>query len=771
MDRNGKPEFFPHSSHWGAFTVRTDDGKLSAIEPFAKDPFPSPMLRSIPEWVHHTTRIARPAIRKGWLDGDGGRGRGTDAFVEVDWNEALSAISNVLDNAITDHGNSSIFAGSYGWASAGRFHHPKTQLQRYLGLRGGYTGQIHSYSIAAGYAILPHVVGNTDSITRATTSWQSISAHTELFLAFGGLPLKNHQVVSGGPGAHSAEMWMRTARGNGVRFINISPLMSDAPEFLDAERIPIRPGSDTALMLALAYHLLKNNRQDDEFLARCTVGFEQFSSYLEGADGGCPRDADWAAGLTGIPAGRILRLAEEIAASRTLVSTNWSLQRADHGEQPFWMTIVLAAILGGIGLPGQGFAFGYGSIAGMGEPRTPIPAVSLKQGPNPAGSAIPVARIADMLLAPGSTYAFNGKSMTYPDIKVVYWCGGNPFHHHQDINRLIKAWKRPETVVVHDPWWSTVARYADIALPATTTLERNDIGSSSKDRFILAMKKAVEPVGEAKSDCDIFAGLARLSGHDLEFTQDRSEMQWLQSIYAEARKGAERHSVSLPDFDNFWKAGHVEITMPADDSVLFSDFRHDPEGSPLSTPSGRIEIFSETVAGFGYADCPGHPVWLAPKEWLGAGGSLDYPLHLVTNQPAHRLHSQMDQTSLSSAAKTKGRESVSIHPEDARKRRIRDGDIVRLFNSRGQILGAARVSDDVMPGVVQMATGAWYDPLDRDKENSLDKHGNPNVLTADHGTSQLGQGPSALSVTIDIEPWDKSLPAITAFDSPLFVAR
>ena len=145
------------------------------------------------------------------------------------------------------------------------------------------------------------------------------------------------------------------------------------------------------------------------------------------------------------------------------------------------MTTTLAAMLGQIGSPGGGCGFGYGSMNGYGVPVPNFSTPSMPSATNPANSAIPVARISDMLLNPGAPYQFNGQDLTYPDIRMVYWCGGNPFHHHQDLNRLVEAWRKPETIVVNEIWWTATAKHADIVLPATSTLERNDIGASSRD--------------------------------------------------------------------------------------------------------------------------------------------------------------------------------------------------------------------------------------------------------------------------------------------------
>ena len=226
-----------------------------------------------------------------------------------------------------------------------------------------------------------------------------------------------------------------------------------------------------------------------------------------------------------------------------------------------------------------------------------------------------------MLLDPGGAYEFNGRRETYPDIRLVYWAGGNPFHHHQDLNRLQRAWQKPETIVVHESWWNPTARHADIVLPATTPLERNDIGGSSRDPFIFAMHRAIDPVHEARNDFDIFRALARaprLRGQT--FTEGRDEMGWCQWVYDSLRAQAQRQGVDLPGFQQFWAEGFVELPPPERDFVLFEDFRRDPEKHPLNTPSRTIEIASDTIARFGYDDCPPHPAWFAPAEWLGGRG-------------------------------------------------------------------------------------------------------------------------------------------------------
>ena len=203
---------------------------------------------------------------------------------------------------------------------------------------------------------------------------------------------------------------------------------------------------------------------------------------------------------------------------------------------------------------------------------------------------------------------------------------------------------------------------------------------------------------------------------------------------------------------------------------MLENFRKDPVKYPLSTPSGKIEIYSENIAKFDYGDCPGHPTWMEPAEWLG-GDVTEHSLHLITNQPKTKLHSQLDHGSHSRNSKIQQREPLLINRNDASERGLVDGNVVKVFNDRGECLAGIIVSNEIMPGVVQMSTGAWYDPLDPNVEGSLCKHGSVNVLTADFGTSKLSQGPSALTCLVSVELYDQELPVVTAFDPPEILKR
>ena len=334
--------------------------------------------------------------------------------------------------------------------------------------------------------------------------------------------------------------------------------------------------------------------------------------------------------------------------------------------------------------------------------------------------------------------------------------------------------------MVHEPYWTSTARHADIVLPTTITLEREDIGGGRRDTHLIAMHRALDPLGEARDDYAILAALAARLGFEAQFTEGRDARAWIEHLYTEWReeltaggdtaRGIKAPALTVPEFKAFWDAGQYELPPGPSRFTLFERFRADPEGSPLPTPSGRLEIASETVRGFGYADCPGHPVWLEPGEWPGSPRAARYPLLLIANQPSTRLHSQLDVGAFSRAAKVAGREAVTLHPHDAAAREIRDGDVVRIFNDRGACLAGAVLTDELRPGVVRLPTGTWFDPIETD-DGLLCVHGNPNVLTGDIPTSRLSQGCTGQHALVDIERYVGSPPPVTVTRPPTLLSK
>jgi len=753
-------------TNWGAYEVETDGADITAVHPFAKDPDPSAIGQSLR--AVRRSRVMRPAVRESWYrsgPGSNNEGRGYEPFVEVDWDVALDLVGGELDRVRTEFGNQAIFGGSYGWASAGRFHHAIGQVHRFLNSIGGYTDSVDDYSIAAGHVITPHVFGfSFDDFVDEQPQFSEIAEHSDLVISFGGMPIKNSQVSYGGQGRHLLADRLETCRDRGVRFVNLSPLREDLIDAVEAEWLPTRPNTDAAVMLGLAHSLLIARDHDERFLNTRCVGWQRFRTYLLGDTDGIPKTAEWASGISGIAAHRIRSLAADMARARTLISVSWSVQRSDHGEQAYWAASALAAMLGQIGRPGGGVGFGYGAVGRVGQGVGYHELPRLPQGRNDVTDFIPVARIADLLLHGGEEFDYDGQRLTYPETHLVYWAGGNPFHHHQDLNRLAKAWQRPDTVVVHEPFWNALARYADVVLPATTTLERNDVGGSTTDDFIFWMAQAIEPVGEARNDYDIFTDLALRLGAADRFSEGRTGDEWIEHLYERFRA---YHS-DYPALAELRNAGHFQIpdewNPPA--TSRLAAFADDPTACPLSTPSGLIELHSQTIQDFGYVECPPHPSWMEPAEWLG--NTDDYPLHMISNQPKTKLHSQWDHGETSLAAKVDGREQIGMHPIDAAGRGLAEGDLVRVFNDRGATLASVAIRDDILEHVVQLPTGAWWDPVE---PGGLDRAGNPNVLTRDVGTSPLAQGPTAQTCLVQVERFSETAPRMAAHDLPVLLRK
>jgi biotin/methionine sulfoxide reductase len=750
------------------YRAEVKEGKLCALHPFEHDPDPSPIANGYIGVLDDPLRIDAPMVRKSWLENGPGAAtdkRGSDAFVQVSWDEAEKLVADELTRIKTSFGNEAIYGGSYGWSGAGRFHHAQSQLHRFLNCIGGYTKSVNSYSLAAGEVILSHILGDPSELIHNPPGWQTVVENTELLVAFGGMPLRNSQISSGGTGAHRARVALSDAKSNGVSFVNVSPMRSDVAADLDAHWIAARPGSDVALMLGIAHELLKNNWHDQAFLDRHTVGFDTLAQYLNGQADGAAKTAEWAADIAQIPAQTIRDLAARMAKSRTLISASWSLTRQEHGEQPFWMATTLAAMLGQIGLPGGGIVFGYCAANSIGMERRPVKFASLAQGKNPVKSFIPVARVSDMLLNPGDTFQFNGQTHTYPEIKLVYWAGGNPFHHQQDLTKLVHAWQRPETIIAHEWCWNALAKRSDIVLPCTTQLERRDLMITPRDPYIIAMEAVVAPPAQARDDYAILAGISRRLGVEPLFTEGRTCDDWVRRLYEESRERAETFGISLPEYSDFSAKGWHYIDPIEQGGGALAGFREDPVAAALKTQSGRIEIYCDRIAAFRNSDIRPHPAWYPPSEWLGSETS-SHPFHLISGQPADKLHSQLDHGSESKAAKIKGRAVVDLNPSDAISLGITDGDLLRVFNDRGACLVSARLNASLMQGCVSISTGAWLDATQQPDGTLICRNGNPNTLTRDQGTSELAQGPTAHSCLVSIEKFSNSMGASSAYAPP-----
>jgi trimethylamine-N-oxide reductase (cytochrome c) len=767
--------------HWGAFRAKVDNGRITSIKPWEKDPRPSAQLAGVLDSIYSPTRIKSPMVRRAFLEHGPGAdrdGRGDGDFVRVTWNQALDLVASELQRVRKAYGPASIFAGSYGWKSPGKLHNCQSLLRRMLSQNGGFVNSSGDYSTGAAQVVLPYVVGSIE-VYEQPTAWPVVVESCELMVFWGADPINNNQIgylIAD----HGAYPGLDALKKSGKKVICIDPVKTETCGYLSAEWIAPRPQTDVAMMLGIAHTLYTEKLHDEKFLARYTTGFDKFLPYLLGTTDGTPKTAEWASQVCDVPADTIKDLARRFAKQRTMLACGYSLQRQHHGEQAHWMLVTLASMLGQIGLPGGGYGLSY-HYAGGGNPAATGPVLSgIGDGStstagaawlSTSGSAsIPVSRMVEMLLNPGKPFDFNGTRGTYPDVKLAYWVGGNPFAHQQDRNQMLKAWRKLETFIVHDFQWTATARRADIVLPATTSYERNDleqIGDYSLTH-ILAMKKVIEPVFEARNDYDIFADISQRLGTRDVFTEGKTEMDWIRSFYEAARVQARAKSIEMPIFDVFWNSDDA-LAFPIDDAakayVQHADFRADPLLNALGTPSGRIEIFSKNIEKMAYDDCPPHPTWMEPAERL-AGPKTKYPLHVDTSHPKYRLHSQLCGTSLRDSYAIAGREPCLMNPIDASRRDLKDGDIVRVFNDRGQILAGVKLTADIRPGVIRINEGGWFDPEDPRKPGSLCRYGDVNNLTIGIGTSKLAQGNCGHTAVAQVEYFTGAPPKLQVFNTP-----
>lgn len=768
-------------SHWGVFWANVEDGIWNAVRPWEKDPHPSHQLDGVMDSVYSPSRIKYPMVRKAWLEGGPGAStetRGSDDFVRISWDEALDLIAGELKRVSESYGPGGVFGGSYGWKSSGKLHNCQSLLRRMLniGLNGQFVNSSGDYSTGASQVIMPHVMGTLE-VYEQQTVWPVVVENTEVLVFWAADPLTTCQ-ISWTVADHDSYPYFEQFRDTGKKVIVIDPVRTRTAEYFGAEVIAIRPNTDVALMLGIAHALFSEGLHDQAFLDEYTTGFPQFLAYLTGESDGTPKTPEWAAEITEVPAETIVELARLFASNRTMLASGWSIQRQQHGEQAHWMLVTLASMLGQIGLPGGGFGLSYHYACG-GAPS----ARAMSVGGIPDGGAavegaawiteagaftIPVSRIVEMLENPGGSFDSNGEVLPFPDVRMAYWVGGNPFHHHQDRNRMIKAWQKLETVVVHDFQWTATARFADIVLPATTSYERNDIENVGdySSKALVAMKKVINPVFEARDDLAIFTDLADRLGVREAFTEGRDEMAWLRHLYEGGMSQAAASGVNVPDFNGFWETGIIEFEIPdsAMKFVRYAGFRADPLFEPLGTPSGLIEIYSRTIERMGYEGCPPHPTWLEPDEW--SGEAAEYPLHVNTSHPDSRLHSQLNGTVLRDGYAVAGREPCLINPEDANARGIADGDVVRVFNHRGQFLAGAQVSNAVRPGVIRVNEGGWYDPVEGGEIGTLCAYGDVNQLTGDVPTSRLANGNSGHTCRANVEKYAGDLPEVKVFSAP-----
>ncbi|MDF4309937.1 trimethylamine-N-oxide reductase TorA, partial [Vibrio parahaemolyticus] len=660
-------------------------------------------------------------------------------------------------------------------------------MQRAVGMHGNFITKVGDYSTGAGQTIMPYVLGSTEVYAQGT-SWSEILENSDNIILWANDPVKNLQVGWNCETHESfkylAELKEKVAKGE-INVLSVDPVKNKTQRYLENDHLYINPMTDVAFMLAVAHVLYNENLYDKKFIDTYCLGFEEFIQYVQGkTKDKVEKTPEWAAAICGVKADKIREFARMLVSGRTQILMGWCIQRQEHGEQPYWAAAVVAAMVGQIGLPGGGISYGH-HYSSIGVPSTGFAGPggfprNLDQGMKPKwdnndfngySRTIPVARWIDCLLEPGKEINYNGGKVKLPDFKMMVISGCNPWHHHQDRNRMKKAFRKLQTVVTIEFAWTATCRFSDIVLPACTQWERNDIDvyGSYSNKGLIAMHRLVDPLFQSKPDFQIMSELTQRFGRREEYTRGMSEMEWIESLYNDCKK-ANEGKFEMPEFNEFWEKSVLDFGE-GKPWVRHADFRKDPELNPLGTPSGFIEITSRKIGRYGYEHCQEHPMWFEKSERSHGGpGSDKYPFWLQSCHPDKRLHSQMcESEEFRATYAVQGREPVYINPIDAKAKGIKDGDLVRVFNGRGQLLAGAVLTDSYPRGVIRIEEGAWYGPLN-EKEGAICTYGDPNTLTQDIGSSELAQATSANTCIVDFEKFTGKVPPVTSFGGPIEVA-
>ena len=645
----------------------------------------------MPRAVYAPDRILKPLMRTG--------PRGSGQFREAEWPEALDLVAQRLAEVQGAHGPGSILALA-GFASGrGALHSTQRLTKRFLALLGGYSEITGGYSSAAADFVTPYVLGTSlGGIDAATLQ------HAELILLWGAN-------VSDTRLGCETNARILEAKRRGVEVIVVDPRRSASVRKLGTRWIPVRPGTDAALMLAILYVWLDQGLVDRHFVETYSDGFPALEAHVLGQDDGSPKEPAWAEALCGTPAETIVELAQQYGTTHpTALIPGLSIQRTIGGEDAIRLAIALQVASGNLGRPGgSSGALTWDKLPHPRMARMPVP-------PNPAGAAIPVVRWPDAVL--------NGPSGGFPiSIKAIYNVGSNYVVQGSDLHKSIRAFQQVEFAVCHDYTLTPTARHCDVVLPATTFLERDDIVFPGGGNYLLYSQRAVPPRPQARDDYVIFCELAERLGFGSAFSEGRSREEWLRHFLANSE---------VPDVEVFRQTG---IYWGADQQrVALSDFVGDPGAHPLDTPSGKVQIKSPAYARLGGSAVPTSRILPADAR---------FPLRLITPHPRFRTHSQYDNIAW---FKEKEPQELCIHPADATPRGISSGDEVLIQSPQGRVRIPARVTEDIMPGVVSLLEGAWP-AFDAD---GTDTAGSANVLTSTEPTLP-SQATRTHSVLVEVE--------------------
>jgi len=652
------------------------DGRVARI---GNNPAGGRFLRGCPRGfqaarqLYAEDRLTRPLVRSG--------PRGSGQFREVTWAEAVRTVADGLQAVRDKHGDGAILALGGSGSCRGALHNTGALNARFLNLIGGHVGESNSYSSAAAEHVQPVLLGSDAPGVDAATL-----QHSELIVLWGA------NVMDCIMGCEWRAR-LRQAKQRGVPVIVIDPRRTETAKQLGTQWLPLRPGTDSALMLAVLRVLVDEGLTDEPFIAAHATGFEALRRRVTGRAGGPAVTPAWAEQICGTPAADIVALARALGRRKpAALIPGLSIQRNWGGEEAVRLAISLQVATGNLGrLGGSSGAQNWGGLP-------QAHAGYLQAPPNPASTEIPANDWADAVL--------RGSSGGYPDIHAALNVGGNYVCQGADVAKSVRAMQSLEFSVCHDLFLTATARQCDVVLPVTHWLERNDIVFTLAN-YLLFSNKVAEPLGEARNDYDILTDVAERMGCGDAFTEGNDEDAWLREFVA----GSE-----IADYDEFRRTG---IHMSADQQrVGLATFAADPVAHPLSTPSGRVELSGAACLAAGLS---------AVSEARVQPVTEALPLRLVSPKARLRVHSQLGALPW---FRERDERALWMHPRDAAARGLEDGSRVEVSSAQGRVRCACRVTEDVLPGVVSLTAGVEADFDDAGR----DVAGAANTLTSDQPT-------------------------------------
>jgi len=727
--------------------VHVKDGVITHISTDDRptDTVADPQLRACVRGRSYLHRQYHPDRLKFPLRRAGPRGEGK--FEQISWDEALDTVAGEMQRVKETYGNSALFV-PYGTGGYSQLTGSQTAC-RLMNLFGGCLGIYNSYSWAATNIATPTVYG-----TLKTGNQRQDWLNSKYILMWGWNPAEMRDGTN-------SDFFIKKAREQGAKVVCIDPRMTMSAVSLADEWIPIRPGTDVAMMSAMAYVMIKENLYDADFVDEYCIGFdesqmpkgaegaESYEAYILGYKDGVAKTPAWAEKITAIPQNTIARIAREYTTIKPgVLYQGYGMQRRAYGEQVVRAGCVLASITGNVGVSG-GWASGLGLQPGDGPFWNLFPA-----GENPVKAQIPCFLWTEAVLhgtQMGAEFGVQGVEQLDNNIKLIYAVASNALiNQHANINRsasILSDESLVEFIAVQDNFLTPTARFADIVLPACTQFETWGVEDGWKyGEEVILMPQIVEPLGDTKSDYRICAEIAARLGIGEDYTEGRDERDWVEWVIEEYRK---TRFPDIPTLDEFETTNVGVYSTPVEQpAVAFEAFRTDPEANPLNTPSGKIEIFSKRLHDVGNpGEIPAVPKYI--REWESPFGpeAVKYPLQALGHHYMGRVHSTLANVDWLEDAFP---QRVFLNPVDADAHGIGDGDEVKVYNDRGVMILLCQVTKRIMPGVVDIPEGGWWSP----DENGVDRRGAINILTSERWTP-LAFGNAQHTIMVQIEKVEK----------------